>query len=113
MTEILQNFSAVLSAAEEGQLQTDLSDELRNIVAELHNLAVSNGGKPKGELTLKLTLQLDGGSFNVDATIATKLPKRQRIRSVMWATPDNNLTRANPRQQRLPLADVSHKREVV
>ena len=114
MADKIVTFAQFLGQAENGQLHQDLSDELRNLIGDLSNVFAASGGKPKGKLTLNLSVKLDSGAFVFDADIKTVAPKRARETSIFWATPENNLTNANPRQQRLPLHDVvSPAREVV
>lgn len=102
-----RTFAQFLAEAEDGELHADLSNQLRDIVAELTDAAANNGGKAAGLLTLKLGFACDGGVIEVKADYTVKLPKQRRAKSVFWATPENNLTRRNPRQAELPLRDVS------
>jgi hypothetical protein len=49
--------------------------------------------------------------MNLENAITVKRPKPSRRRTVMWLTPDNNLTPRNPKQQELPLVDVNRRAE--
>lgn len=104
MTDVLSTFSQFLGAVEDGELHQEMTQQLRDVIAELHQ----HGGKPKAALTLSLEFQLDGGVIEVKADTKVKLPKGGRAKSIFWATPDNNLTRRNPRQAELPgIRDVT------
>jgi hypothetical protein len=110
-TAIARSFGQFLAEVEDGDLHADLSTTLRDLVAGLHDAAVAGNGRAAGRLTLTLDFKTDGGAIDVASDIATKLPKAKRSRSVFWATPENNLTRRNPRQADLPFRDVNNKAE--
>lgn len=103
----LRNFSQIIGYLEGGQLNQDLTEEIRNVIATLHNEALSRGGKQKGSLTIKLDFLLEEGVIEVRADCSAKLPRHQRGRSMLWATPDNLLTAKNPKQTELNFKDVS------
>jgi hypothetical protein len=101
-----RNFSQLLSAAEDGRLNSDLSQALREALSQLEEVS---GGRVKAKATfnLTLTLTLDGGGLvEVGSDYKVKLPKMPRARTLLYATPEGNLTRRNPRQPDLPLRDV-------
>jgi hypothetical protein len=102
-----RSFSTLLTDLEDGALHAELSDQIKDIVAKLHDTAAEQGGKPSAILTIKMGFKLDSGVIEVAADVKATLPKRSRRKSIMYATPDNNLTRRNPRQQELPLRDVN------
>jgi len=101
-----RTFNTFLADVEDGQIHTELTDELRELVATLHNVGMETGGKAAGEMSIKLKLKLDGRSIDVVADIATKKPKMPRRRTTFFATEDNRLTRNDPRQQALPFKTV-------
>jgi hypothetical protein len=94
-----RSFSTFLPLVENGQLHGDLSQELCNLVAELHTAARENAGKAKGKLALTLNFKLEDGVVEVTGDYTATLPKKTRGRSIFWATPDNHLTQQNPRQR--------------
>lgn len=96
-----------IQALNDGDFAGDASTELKDLVASLSNCAMENGGKAKGRLTLTFDFALDKGSLDVTADLAVKTPKLARGRSVFWATPDNFLTRRNPRQVEMELRTVT------
>lgn len=103
----IRSFGTFLADIEEGQLHADLSRALQDAVAALHDIRVEQGGKPKATLTLKLEMMLDGDVIEARGDFVQKLPKLMRRKGIFYATPDNLLTRKNPRQQELPLRTVS------
>lgn len=102
-----RSFSTLLSALEEGRVHADATNAVQEIVAELHNLRVDNGGKPKGKLVITLDFEFDGELFGVAGEVTVKLPKRARRRAMLYATEDNNLTARNPKQRELGLKTVN------
>ncbi|MFO1156642.1 MAG: hypothetical protein U1E43_07695 [Rhodospirillales bacterium] len=103
----LRAFATFLGAVEDGRLADDLTEALAAIVADLADHARELGGRPSARLAITLDFKLDRELVEVSAELKTTLPKRPRGRSVFWPTPDNHLSRHNPRQHKLPLRDVS------
>ena len=99
----------VLRQLEDGQLAADLQTELTDLCGDLSNHAAEQGGTAKGSITLKIDFSLKDGVMNLENAITVKRPKQSRRRTVMWLTPENNLTPRNPKQQELPLVDVNRR----
>lgn len=90
---IPRTFPQTLDSLRYGQLSDELTKALVNLTA-----ACAETGRAG---TLTLTLQLKpgkGGQIEVFDDVKTKMPKQERGSSLMFATPDNNLTRDDPRQ---------------
>jgi hypothetical protein len=86
-------FTDTVVALRFGTLNEDLTKELNKLVA-----VCSDSGKV-GEL--KLTLKLKpgkGGQIEVFDEIVVKAPKDEKGSTIMFATPENNLQREDPRQ---------------
>ena len=107
------SFNTLVSTLEEGQLHADLTRQLQEIVATLNNQVMEHGGSPTAALGLALTFKLENGAIDIHAEIKAKLPKEPRPRTICWTTPDNQLTRKNPKQQELPFRDVNVKGETM
>ena len=97
----LHTFGQFLQSLEDGQLHGELSDQLRTIAEGLCNYQMEHGGSPKGSLSLTINFVLDRGVFEIAAKVATKLPDAPRSKSVLWVTPGNVFTPANPKQMQL------------
>ncbi|WP_431860224.1 hypothetical protein [Azospirillum sp.] len=105
-----RTFPQLLATLEDGELSNDLTDQIRDIVARLHDVYANQGGTPKASLTLKIDFKLDSGVIETKADTKVALPKQVRRKTVLYATPGNNLTRQNPKQAELfprPVRDVS------
>lgn len=101
-------FSQFVSFLEGGQLDHDIAAELRTLVSELRDVAITNGGKSKGQFSLTLDFTLEGSAFFVTPKTKLKLPEEKRARSITWATEDGRLTPHAPNQGQLfGVRDVS------
>lgn len=103
----VRNFSTFVASLEDGSLHSELTDALRDLVATLSDEARDRGGKPKGKISLSIELKLDSGVIEANTEFKVAKPKSVRSKTIFWATPENNLTRSNPKQQELPLRDVT------
>lgn len=82
-----------------GLLLDDLATRMQELVS-----AVESTGKA-GSLTLKLDVkpfEKHGGAMVVKDTIKITAPKIESSGTVLFATPEGNLQRNNPRQDDLP-----------
>ncbi|MCG8991790.1 hypothetical protein LH427_01955 [Laribacter hongkongensis] len=86
-----------------GSFIDEASDALNKLVA-----AVSDTGRG-GKLTLTLSVKKatrGSGAMIVQDEIKLSLPKQEARETMLFATPENNLTTEDPRQQRLELKSV-------
>lgn len=92
-------FADTLRDIRGGAVLDDLAEEMQKLVD-----AVASTGKG-GSLTLKLDIkpmaQFDGAVVVTD-DIKTALPKLSSNGTVMFTTPEGNLSRKNPKQDDLP-----------
>ena len=80
----------------------DLAEELADALNDMAHSSTETG--KVSELALKIKLKPLGGSagqVEVDTDVKTKLPQPARGKTLMFATPQNNLQRENPKQQTL------------
>jgi len=103
----IRSFSALVGVVEDGQLNNDLDQAVVDLVGTIQDAANSRNGKAKGRITVTIDMATDGGIITVSSDYAIKKPKVARANSVFWATPDNRLSRRNPKQSELPLRDVN------
>lgn len=104
----LKRFTDVLADIRNGDVITDLTDELRELVAR-----VRETGRP-GSLTLTLKVkQMSkgvGSALVIEDDIKKKLPVAEKGTTVLFATEDGELQRNDPRQPRL--IDIEPRGEV-
>lgn len=89
-----QPFAAFLAAYQRGQLNSQLGDDLAELVA-----AVAEHGK-KGELNLKVTVKPAGANAGAQLLVACettfKPPKPTPPEQIFWADDDGQLLRNDP-----------------
>lgn len=95
---VIRTFNDALATMEDGQLVHDLTEIQREILEAIQQASIEGSRSTKGSLTLKLDYALKDGVVEILVDIKSTLPKIQRPRSVMWLTPEHNLSRNNPRQ---------------
>jgi hypothetical protein len=77
-----------------------LSEDLTKALHELTQKCADTGRS--GKLTLELQLKPGkGGQIEVFDDIRVKLPKEERGSTILFATPEGNLTREDPRQMQI------------
>lgn len=102
-----RSFSTFLQECESGYLHQECSEQLRELIAELSNRIQDGAKAAKGKLVLSFDFSVADGVVEVRPKLEIKMPNQPRPRSIFWATPENNLTPQNPKQQNLPFRDVS------
>lgn len=96
-------FRHLLSNLRYGACEAELTDA----IAEATRAAQDTGKKATITLTIEIKPRPHGGQYVIADTIKTKLPELPREETIMFGTPDGNLVREDPRQQKLPLRDVA------
>lgn len=97
-----------------GRFLEDIDAELRAVVDAVRD-AASNGRVVSGEVTIKLKVKSNASdelALRVEDSVTSRLPKRPSGESVFFATTDGGLVRQDPRQQELPLREVSSRNGV-
>jgi hypothetical protein len=105
----IKNFSQFLSLHADGSLNDELTKALNDMIGDLSNRVLDQGGKQKGKITLEIGVALDQGIIEIVASHKATMPK-DATKSVYWATADNNLSQSNPKQTDM-FRDVSGNRE--
>lgn len=77
-----------------------LNDDLTKALNELTALCADTGKVGELKLTIKLKPG-KGGQIEVFDDIVVKAPKEERGSSIMFATPEGNLQREDPRQMNI------------
>lgn len=86
-----------LKYIESGYLLIDMAELQQKIVGHV----TDHGGA--ASMTVKLTYQMDGRNVVVKGVLDEKVPKLSRGTTLFFPTPENNLTRNDPRQKKLEL----------
>jgi len=92
-----QKFTEFLQSLDYGGIDDEATHELNEVVH-----ACTETGKA-GEIVIAIKIKPvgKGGQVELESDVKVKKPKPVRGKSLMFATPDNNLQRDDPRQRTL------------
>ena len=105
--KVERNIITFLEEIDEGRLAANATDELAVLVREIHSLSKIEGLKPKGRLTIEITIMSNKTVMDVVGEVKTRLPRRPRSGSSFFRTRDNQLSAVNPAQLGMEFRDVS------
>lgn len=94
----LDSFVRLLQAVEGGDLNEELSRELRDLGARMVAMAANYGGKQKGKIVLTLDFTLNKAELNVASKVKIERPMPPRGDSHFWVTGEGRITQTNPKQ---------------
>ena len=80
----------------------DLAEELCDTLNDMVHASTETG--KVSELAIKIKMKPvagNSGQMELDTDVKAKLPQPTKGKTIMFATPDNNLQRENPKQQTL------------
>ncbi|MCW4589703.1 hypothetical protein NO263_03815, partial [Gluconacetobacter entanii] len=97
------SFSQLVAQVEDGQFNHDAGNAIQDLVAAMSDAAMSKNGRSKGKIAITIGFELEGGVITTTTDFKVTKPRMARAKSVFWATPENHLTRRNPRQQEMEL----------
>lgn len=109
-TSSISTISQVISGLENGAFHDDVTKSLKQMIGDLSDHKISHGGKPSGEIVMKLKFVLDDGIMEIKPEFTVKTPKVSRGRSIFFVTPENSLSRQDPRQMRLELDEARDRK---
>jgi hypothetical protein len=89
-------FAAFLQEQSGGQLHDELSTKLHELIEAIKE--TGKGGSIALKIDIKPIAGTDGRTLTVTDSVAAKLPKTERPKSIFFATDDGNLSRSDPRQ---------------
>ena len=102
-----RSFGVFLAHVRDGELHSELSDVLGELIDKLTTHANARG-KAKGKLAINLSFDVDDrGVVEVKSDVKVVEPKPERGKGVFWIDAEGNLTAKNPRQTELALREVS------
>jgi len=94
-----------LRLLEGGTFLDTISDKLNDLVK-----TVDESGKP-GEMIIKLKLKrVSGSALGITPIVEVKTPKEKPDETLLYATPEGNLSQDHPKQQKLALEAVDSGR---
>jgi hypothetical protein len=106
-----RSFARFLEQACDGDICSQASEALHELLKKLEADSSASSGVAKGKLTLTVSFGVDPrGQVAIGYDITTKEPKPARAGGIAWLTKGANCTFENPKQQKLPLAEVPRSR---
>lgn len=109
MTRAARRFVDTLLELQQGELQQELTDELKAVVARV--LETGKAGKLSLTLKVRKASKGAGSSLIITGDVKVTLPVPERGETVLFAAEDLTLQRNDPRQPRL--ADLDQSPRVV
>jgi hypothetical protein len=98
----IRPFIDLLREVEHGSFLDELTVE-QNKLVDL--IGLTNKG---GKITITLDYKPEGkGQMSINADFKVKSPTISRGKTLMYVTPENNLLREHPKQQKLPLVAIN------
>ena len=102
-----RTFAILLQTLEDGVLHAELTRAVPDLIGNLANVQAEAGGEPRGSLTLTLNFRLSADGYaETTGAFTVKDPKVKPRRTLLYVTPNNNLSARNPRQPDLPFGAV-------
>lgn len=98
-----KSFATFLASIEAGTINDDLSRKLRDLIGDMSNHAADYGAA-KGKLQITIDFALDEKVMSVSTDVKVTPPKDKKGKDIFWITPENDLSRQDPRQRRFDFA---------
>lgn len=93
-----KGFCTFLQGLREGEFHHECSEKLQVLIAALNAHFGEYGGEPGARMRIEIGFQLNRGAIDFEAEVITALPKRPKLKGVMWSTKGNNYAFEHPRQ---------------
>lgn len=95
--KIIRQCTEIISVIERGDAAHDLTLEIEKVLKACQD-AAGPKTKAKGEVTLKLSFEVEGQFVEIKADIGSKVPKIKRGSTAYFLTTDGQLTTEHPSQ---------------
>lgn len=103
-----RSFAVFLTHLSEGEAERELSRQMQALMKQMRDEAIARNGKIKGALAVNFKFIIPPtGPVAVTYDVTSKAPKRVTSEGYFWLTKGGNLTHKNPKQEELPLREVS------
>lgn len=101
-----RSFLGVLGELEDGRFVHEVTEALQQLIGDMENAAANPTSKVPGKMTITLNLMREEGYVEIRPVLAVVAPKPTRRKSVFFVTPENLLTRRDPRQVDMFIREV-------
>lgn len=92
LAPVASTLSSFIRGLEDGQLDLDAAQAMRDLMVQMREVAIQSGGKSKGKFTLTLSFALEGGTLVTGAEYKATPPSLPRARSVGWPMEDGRIS---------------------
>lgn len=93
---LIRSPDVLLGTLERGQLVQDFQTAINEVMTKL--AVLGERGKAKGSVTLKLDFTVEDSITEIKAKIDKKTPEGDRAKTVLFVTPDGQLSTDHPKQ---------------
>lgn len=107
---VMRNFNLFLLNISYGGFHEECSTVLRKLLEEIEQHRIDHGGKPSGEMTIKIKVINEGDFVEVIPNITAKGPKSVHSSSMFFMTEDHHLSKSDPRQMKMDLDSARERR---
>lgn len=98
----IRDSQTVIGLLDGGEVAAALSKEITDTLADLKSQSDAvRGKKVKGEVWLKLPVEVEGNTATIRADIGSKRPKPVSGSSFFWVLDDGSLSTEHPEQTRM------------
>lgn len=106
-------FIGFLQQIDEGRMVASATEEMEVLIENLKRIAQIPNTKPKGKLTIEISIAAAPGGeiMAVTPDIKVKMPKPPKATSQFWRTKQNMLSAVSPAQIGMEFQDVSSARK--
>lgn len=111
--DVTRSFATFLPHVDDGAFEAECTEKMGELLTVLEAQALATCRNTAGRITVTLDFKVDEkGNTTLHGDVAVKKPKPKRGGTHMWLL-KGKLSNRNPRQQELPLRDVSSPTRVV
>lgn len=93
---IIRTPDVLLGTLEQGELVKDLQAEISKVMVALADLG--EHGAAKGSITLKIDFAVENSLTEINTELTSKLPKPRRRKTMLFVTPEGELSTEHPKQ---------------
>ena len=106
----IRDATQIIGMLERGDLAAALTEELSKVV-EACREAAGPKTKAKGQVTLKIEIEVEGVQITLTGDIGSKTPKAPRAGSIYFLAPDGAISTEHPQQMDMFPRDAAGRRQ--